>query len=155
MPCASFHSFIPGFHCWADTVIIKHHKLFAPFLSRISCSRFRCHQQIRCVDPPNLHDFFLELFILKAFSFLFLLNSSRRNSSWRTHYHAETPLHRLVRHRNSNDVVGRTFWNILLVDWSVKYIDPQSCFLTRTRRRKWLCCGPGHRMRSNVVGNDL
>jgi hypothetical protein len=40
----------------ADQNMIKYNELLAPFFSRISCIRFRCHQQIRCVglSSPQL-----------------------------------------------------------------------------------------------------
>ena len=81
-------------------------------------------------------------------TFFKIMCSSRSNPSWSTHRHAETPIHRFVRNRTPIVLVGRTFWNILLVDWSVKYFGARSCFLTRTRYRKRLCYYPGNRLRS-------
>ena len=152
MPCASFHHI----HV-ADKIIIiiittkKYYELLASFFSSISRFRFRRHQQIRCVGLPC--GIFLELFILKTSLFWFFC-SSRCNPSWWTYYHAETPLHWVVRNRTPIALVGRTFWNILLVDWSIKFIDPQSCFLTRTRCREWLY-SPGNRMRSWGRGETI
>lgn len=134
-------------HWWLTR--IKYHELLAPFFSSISCFRFRCHQQIWCVGlrapfSPTSLLFLKIIFILKT-SVDF---SSRCNSSWWTYYHAETPLHWLVRNWTPNVLVGWTFYSILLVDWGVKFIDPLSCFLTRTRCRKWLYYSSGNRMRS-------
>ena len=147
MPCAS--SIIhPTYHLWLTIFLYKvlrtigfyflSHFLFSVSLPSTNSVRW---------PPPNwmLFSRFLVIILMASW---FCCCSSRCNPSWWTYYHTETPLHWPVRNWNPIVLVGRAVWNILLVDWSLEYTGPQSCVLTRTRCRKWLCYHPGNRMRA-------